>query len=80
MLNKMVVSKFGQVTLEKNKHGSGPSAFQCFRLLKKDTRTFNFRSNELSHDILGPVGSIQSPLEKKTTKNEITHIRDLSSG
>ena len=36
----------------KKKHGSGIVALQTFWSLKKDTRTFNFRSSDSSHDLI----------------------------
>ena len=50
-----------------------------FWSVKKGTRTFNFRSNEPSHDNLGPLGRYDHPWEKKTKTKKQTRICDLSS-
>ena len=54
---------------------------QSFWSLKKDTRTFNFCSHEPSLDMLGPLDRYDhTSKQQKTTKNQQTRIRDLSSG
>ena len=47
-----------------------PSIF--FWSLKKGTRNFNFRQNEPSRDILGPLGRYDQPWKNKT-KNKQTN-------
>ena len=54
--------------------GEGLDALQYFWSLRKGTRTFNFRSNEPSRKILGPLFRNDQPWKKKT------RIRDFSSG
>ena len=49
--------------------GGGLGALQFFGSLKKGTRTFNFRWNEPSCDILGPLGRYDHP-EKNKQKNK----------
>ena len=51
-------------------------ALQFFWSLKRGTRTFHFRYNEPSYEILGPLGRCDDPWEKKQN----TRTRDLSSG
>ena len=56
--------------------GGGLDALQFFWSLKKGTRTFHFRQNEPSCDILGPLGRYDDPWgkEKKKKKKQInTH-------
>ena len=50
--------------------GGGQVDLQFFGSLKKGTRTFNFRSNEPSHDILGLLGQYNQPEEKKNNNNK----------
>ena len=72
MLNKMAISKFLSGDFgKKMSMGGGLVALHFFWSLKKGTRTFNFRSNEPSHDILGPLGRYDHPWgkEKKTNKH-----------
>ena len=45
--------------------GGGLSALQFFWSLKNGIRTFSFRYNEPSRDILGPLGRYGHPWEKK---------------
>ena len=52
MLNKIDISKFDLVTLGKMSVGGGLGTLQFLSYLKMDTRTFNFRLNEPSRDIL----------------------------
>ena len=46
--------------------GRGPSCPPIFLSIEKGPRTFNFRSNEPSHDILGPLGRCDHPWKKNT--------------
>ena len=52
--------------------GGGLDALQFFRSLKKGTRTFHFRWNEPSCEILGPLGRYDDPW-KKNKKQINTH-------
>ena len=54
---------------EKMSMGRGLGALQFFWSLRKGTRTFYFRYNEPSCDILGPLGRYDDPWgkENKTT-------------
>ena len=76
MLNKMAISKFllGDFG-EKNERGRGPSCPPIFWSLKKGTRTFNFRSNETSHDILGLLDRYDRPWGKKTKNDALLLTR-----
>ena len=66
MLNKMAISKFWSGDFGKKKSvGEGLVALHFFKSLKKGTRTFNFRSNESSYNILGPLGQYDYPLGKE---------------
>ena len=51
----------------KNEHWRGPRCPPIFWSLKKGTRTFHFRQNEPSCDILGPLGQYDDPWGKKQT-------------
>ena len=74
MLNKMAISKFWSVDFGKNTSvGGGLDALQFFWSLKKGTRTFHFRLNEPSHDILGRLGWYDHPWEKNNKKNKKTN-------
>jgi hypothetical protein len=53
--------------------GGGQVALQFFWSLKKGTRTFNFRSNEPSYDILVLLDLYDHPWEKKTNKQTNKH-------
>jgi hypothetical protein len=62
-------------------------ALQSVWSLKKGTRTFSFRSNPPSPDLLGPLFQYEQPRGKNNQKliNIIkildkSHIRDMSSG
>jgi len=52
--------------------GGGLDALQFLWSLKKGTRTFHFRQNEPSCDILGPLGRCDDPWgkEKKNKKTK----------
>ena len=54
----------------------GLGALQFFWLLKKGTRTFHFRQNEPSCNILGPIGRYNDPWEKekKQQTNKHAHV------
>ena len=54
--------------------GGGQVALQSFWSLKKGIKTFNFRSNELTCNILGPLGRYDQNWKKK-----LAGIGDLSS-
>ena len=45
-----------------------------FWLLRKGTRTFNFRSNEPFRDILGPLSRYDHPWEKNKTNKHASVI------
>ena len=53
--------------------GGGLGALQFFGSLKKGTRTFHFRENEPSCDILAPLGRYDDPWENKTKKQTNKH-------
>ena len=74
-LNKMDISEFWSVDFWKIiSVGGGLGALQFFWSLKKGTRTFHFRSNEPSCNILGPLGRYDHPWKKTTTNKQInTH-------
>ena len=58
----MAISKFWSVDFGiKMSVGGGLGPLQFFLSLKKGTRTFNFRHNEPSYDILGPIGQYDDP-------------------
>ena len=66
MLNKMAISEFWSDYFGKKMSvGGGLGALWFFQSLKKGTRTFHFRSNELSCKILGPLGRYDHPWEKE---------------
>jgi len=44
--------------------GGGLVALHFFRSLEKDTKTFNFPSNDSSHDVLGPLDRYDHPWGK----------------
>ena len=69
MANKMAISDFDLMTLGKYERGRGPRCPQIFWSLKNGTRTFNFRYNEPSRKILGPLSRYDHPWEKKQQKN-----------
>jgi len=50
--------------------GVGLGALQFFWSLKKGTRTFQFRYNEPSCDILGPLGRYDDPWVKNKQTNK----------
>ena len=45
-----------------------------FWSLKKRTSTFNFRQNEPSRDILGPLDRYDHPWKKQQQKNKLTPV------
>ena len=52
--------------------GGGLGALQFFWSLKKGTRTFHFRQNEPSCNILGPLGRYDDPWGKEKKKQKKT--------
>ena len=58
---KCLSQKFDRTILERKWRGGGLVAVQFFRSLKKGTRNFNFRLNEPSFHILGPLGGYDHP-------------------
>ena len=63
---KILIRRF----LGEKERGRGPSCPPIFRSLKKNTRTFNFRSNQLSSNILGPLDRYDHPWRKQKKKKK----------
>ena len=64
MLKKMAISKLWSEDFEKKWVWKGAYYPIIFWLLKKYTIIFNFRSNEPSPEILGPLGQYGHPWKK----------------
>ena len=73
-MNKMAISKFLSDDFGKKWRGRWPSSPPFFWSLKKDIRTFNFRLNEHSSDILGLPGWYDHPWEKKIINKHTSMI------
>ena len=65
-----ILNFFLDVFGKKRGVGGGVVALQSFWSLKKDTRTFHFRSNESSLDLLGPLVPYDQPWKKKIQTNK----------
>ena len=71
----MAISEFLSVDFGKiTSVGGGLGDLQFFGSLKKGTRTFHFRYNEPSRNVLGQLGRYDHPWEKKKTNKKNKQI------